>query len=540
MNLKGLRRLAAGILSVALLVSSGVVGDGAVKVQAAGSGMAVTAAISGTDVHVTASAAKAPASDDGMLYLFAEPIYSDTITTAAVASAPAGANAAFVTPLNANSADSRLYSKFIVAALRGGQYVPLNSGAYIINPEAIANKTFGRTVTGKKGLIIDPMKINNGEIGDLGVKQTALVLPVSKFIGPTTDSVYPTVNYTYNGRNYQFNGFAVAEYDNIFSKLTGRGIQITAQLLNPNDGRAPQLIHPLARDGFPCQYYLFNTAEKDGVDYLAATAAFLAERYSDGTHGRVDNWVIGNEVNKRHEWNYAAINDLNTYVNEYAEGFRICYNAIKSRNANANVYICMDQQWDRNRPEAGKYDSKDFIDSFNAIVSTGGNIDWGLVTHPYPVPLTWAAYWTGGAYYKNLVKHNVGTAYMTMENIEVLTDYMCSPNLLSPTGQVRSILLIEVGYTTTQGDDYACAAMVLGYQQAANNQHIDGMIMSGQTDHPAEIAQGLALGLTNVDGSHKGTYDCFKQLDGPNAGAYIQNALALRGAADLSQVVYPR
>ncbi len=540
MNLKCVRTLAAGILSVAVLVLSGAAGDGAGKVQAAGSGMAVTAAISGTDVHVSASAAKAPASDDGMLYLFAEPVYSDTITTNALASAPAGANAAFVTPLNANSADSRLYSKFIVAALQGGQYVPLNTGAYIINPEAIANKTFGRTATGKKGLIIDPSKLNNGEITDLGVKQTALVLPVSKFIGPTEDSVYPTINYTYNGRSYQFNGLAVAEYDNIFSKLTGMGVQITAQLLNPNNGRAPQLIHPLARDGFSCQYYVFNTAEKDGAEYLEATVAFLAERYSDGTHGRVDNWIVGNEVNKRHEWNYVAINDLNAYVNEYAEGFRICYNAIKSRNANANVYICMDQQWDRNRPEAGKYDSKDFIDSFNAIVSAGGNIDWGLVSHPYPVPLTWAAYWTGDAYYKNLVKHNVSTAYMTMENIEVMTDYMCSSQLLSPTGQVRSILLTEVGYTTTQGDDYACAAMVLGYQQAANNQHIDGMIMAGQTDHPVEIAQGLALGLNNVDGSHKGTYECFKQLDGPNAGTYIQNALALRGASDLSQVVYPR
>lgn len=247
MNLKCVRTLAAGILSVAVLVLSGAAGDGAGKVQAAGSGMAVTAAISGTDVHVSASAAKAPASDDGMLYLFAEPVYSDTITTNALASAPAGANAAFVTPLNANSADSRLYSKFIVAALQGGQYVPLNTGAYIINPEAIANKTFGRTATGKKGLIIDPSKLNNGEITDLGVKQTALVLPVSKFIGPTEDSVYPTINYTYNGRSYQFNGLAVAEYDNIFSKLTGMGVQITAQLLNPNNGRAPQLIHPLVK-----------------------------------------------------------------------------------------------------------------------------------------------------------------------------------------------------------------------------------------------------------------------------------------------------
>ena len=537
---KSVRILTAGILSAFVLVATGAVGSDADTVEAAGGNMAVQAAISGSNVNVTASATSAPASDDGMLYLFAEPIYSDAITTSALASAPAGTNATFSTPLNANSGDSRLYSKFIVAAMQGGQYVPLNPGAYIVNPEAIANKTFGRTVTGKKGLIADPAKLANNELSDLGVKQTLYNIYLGRIIGPTQNGSYPTINYSYNGRNYQFNGLVVAEYDNIFSTFTKKGIQVTATILNENDGRAPQLIHPLSRDGFACPYYAFNTAEKDGVDYLAATLAFLAERYSDGSHGKVENWVIGNEVNKRHEWNYVNISNLDAYVNEYAEGFRICYNAIKSRNANANVYICTDQQWDRNRSEAGKYDGKDFIDSFNANSSAGGNIDWGLVSHPYPVPLTWAAYWTGGAYYKNLVKHNVGSAYVTMENIEVMTDYMCSPQLLAPNGQVRSVLLTEVGYTTSQGEDYACAAMVLGYLQAANNQHIDGMIMSRQTDSAAEIGQGLALGLDNVDGSHKSTYECFKQLDGPNAGAYVQQALALRGVSDIGQVIYPR
>ncbi len=275
------------------------------------------------------------------------------------------------------------------------------------------------------------------------------------------------------------------------------------------------------------------------MDYLTAAAAFLAERYSDSEHGKVDNWIVGNEVNARYEWNYVNIADLNAYANEYAESFRLCYNAIKSKNANAGVYICTEQQWDRNRNEAGKYDSKDFIDAFNSAVVAGGNIDWGLMTHPYPVPLTWAAYWTGGAYYKNLVNHTVNSAYVTMENVEVLTDYMCRAELLSPTGQVRSIQT-AAGYTTTQGEEIACAAMVLGYQQAANNQYIDTFIISRESDMAEEIPQGLALGLTNVDGSHKLVYDCYKNLDGANAAEYIQMALSLRGVSDLSQVVYPR
>jgi len=535
---KNVKRLTAAILSVLLLAGSGAVGGDASVVQAAGQ-MNVAAAISGSDVNVTASATSAPASDDGMLYLFAEPIYSDGISTNPLASAPAAANATFTTPLHANSADSRLYDKFVVAALQGGSYVPLNAGAFITNPEAIATKTFARTETGLKGLLIDPAKLTNGELQDLGVKQVLYNISVNRMLGPTDNPSYPTINYTYNGKSFQFNGVLVAEYDNIFGTLSKNGIQITAILLNENNGRNGHLIHPLARDGFVSPHYAFNTAEEIGVQDLTAVAAFLAERYSDSAHGKVDNWIVGNEVNKRYEWNYVNISDLNAYANEYAESVRLCYNAIKSRNANAHVNICTDQQWDRNTKEAGKYDAKDFINAFNNAIVAGGNIDWGLMNHPYPVPLTWAAYWTGGAYYKRLVNHTENSAYVTMENIEVLTDYMSRPELLSPTGQVRSIQ-VGAGYNTCQGEDYACAAMVLAYQQAANNQHIDTFIFSRQSDIAEEIPQGLMYGLTNVDGSHKTTYDCYKNLDGPNAAAYLQQALALRGVSDLSQVISPR
>ena len=80
MKLKHVRTLAAGVITAALLVLTGVAG-GADTVQAAGPGMAVTAVISGTEVSVKASGTSVPASDDGMLYLFAEPVYSDAITT---------------------------------------------------------------------------------------------------------------------------------------------------------------------------------------------------------------------------------------------------------------------------------------------------------------------------------------------------------------------------------------------------------------------------------------------------------------------------
>jgi len=534
---KNLRLFAAGLITAFVLVVSGAVKTDADVVKAAGSAT-VNCVINGSNVVVTANVA-AP-SDDGLVYLFAEPIYSDGITTSSLASAPAGGMASFTVPLNANSANSRLYSKFIVAAKQGGAFVPLNAGNYITNPEAIATHSFGRSNPGKKGILINPDSLVTNELTNLGVKQAIYNIPLSNIIGPTTNGMYPTINYSYNGKTYQFNGLVVAEYDHVFSNLTNRGITVTATLLNNNNGRAPHMIHPLSRDGHPCPYYAFNVADAAGAEQIAATAAFLAERYSGRGHGKVENWIIGNEVTARLEWNYINIQDINLYVNEYAEAFRLFYNGIKSKNANANVYICIDQQWDRNRREVGKYDSKDLIDVFNGNVSARGNIDWGLAVHPMPVPLTWAAYWTGGAYYKNLVKHSVNSAYVTMENIEVTTDYMCRPELLSPTGQVRSIIASEVGYTSGQGEQMQMAAMLHGYLQAANNQHIDAFLLSRQTDDLHEIAQGLPFGIENVDRSPKLAYDAYKFMDTPNAAPYLEQAKALMGIADWGQVITAR
>lgn len=100
-----------------------------------------------------------------------------------------------------------------------------------------------------------------------------------------------------------------------------------------------------------------------------------------------EDWLIGNEVNNR-IWNYMAWTDWDTYIREYEQVFRVAYNAIKSESANAQVYICLEQDWDRNRPTSHQeyyeyIDAKDFIQKFNENIRKTGNIDWGVSEHPY-------------------------------------------------------------------------------------------------------------------------------------------------------------
>lgn len=549
------KRVVASIRAIFLVVvmvitglnlgDAGVVG--AVATPASNNASIVACAINAdkTTVSVVANAPGLPASDDGLYYLFEEPTFSAGLTGTYVAAVPRNSTVTFTFDLLKNQAGSRLYKKFAVATKQGGQWVQLSTACYITNPEAIATKTMPRTVTNsKKGLHIDPSRLLSNELTDLGVQHAAYNIPVANILGPTTNASYPTINYTYNGKAYQFNGLVVAEYDFVFSNLSRKGISTTAILLNNYSPAYLNLIHPLSRDGSVCPYYAFNAADASGVEYLAAIGSFLAQRYNgaDVNKGKVDNWVVGNEVTARTQWNYISSMSLEAYVEEYAKAVRLFYTAIKSENANANVLISIDQQWDRNRGGTDNYDGKDLVYAFNNNIRSKGNIDWGIACHPHPVPLTWAPFWALPANYArmNLVTHAETSKFLTMQNIEVITDMMCKPELISSTGQVRNIYVTEAGYTSTQGQEYQAAAFTYGYLQAAYNQYIDAFIVSNETDSAAEIPQGLAFGVTNMDGSHKLVYDYYKYINTANAQAYMDNARAIIGISDWGQVIFPR
>ena len=330
----------------------------------------------------------------------------------------------------------------------------------------------------------------------------------------------------------------VKEYDIIFSRLTQLGIQTTAIILNDWNGGYLNLVHPNARNAGACPYYMFNAADKSGVDHLGAIATFLAERYSGTAHGQVVNWVIANEINARKHWNYYPAVDVQSYAQVYADSFRVFYNAIKSVNACAKIYMPVDQTWNRNLND-GDYDARDIIDQFNAYIKSEGNIDWDLAHHPYPVPLTHAAFWNMPSNYKrmNLVTNSVDTRMVTVQNINVVTSYLQREELLNPNGESRSVILSEQGFNSLSGQGVQAAAYAYAYYIAEANSHIDGFLLNRQTDSPVEVAQGMAFGLNNADGSHKQIYNVFKQIDGPNSQAATEFAKSIIGISSWSDVI---
>lgn len=483
-----------------------------------------------------------PVSDDDNFYLLEMAVYETEIVQdrAPIATTAKKTEFSFTAAVNENRADSRLYSKYVAAVKLNGSYVALCAPQYITNPEAVAAYTaaFPETAS-KKGLLVDPIKLHGSELDDLGVKHATYNIPVGRILGETTDGRFPTIYYSYNGRTYAFNGRVIDEYDFVFRTLTNKGIQVTAILLNNGSGAYPYITHPLSRGG-SCSYYAFNAADKDGVELLAAVGSFLSQRYRDNTHGKVMSWIIGNEVNVRTDWNYMEAVDLETYTREYGNAVRVFYNSIKSMNANAKVYVCMDQQWNRNINNNANYDGRDMLDVMNRHYKEEGNIDWGLAIHPYAFPLTKTDFWNMSGKNASLVIDSVDSSIVTMKNIHVVTDYLQRSEFLTDNGEVRSVILSEMGYSSTNGEALQATALAYSYYIAAANQHIDAIMLTRQDDAAEEVAQGLALGLCDQGDRRKYAYNVYKHLDTPEADSVTAFAREMLGISSWNQIITQR
>ena len=484
-----------------------------------------------------------PESDSDNIYLFPLNTYETSI--------PDGAEPAdtfriektksfftFHANLNNRQANSRMFKKFVVAAKVDGKYKIISKSRYITNPEAVAKYNTYTAASSIKGLLVDPSRLNSGELEDLGVKQAAYNIPLSKITGRTTSGNYPTIHYNYNGKTYAIDGQSVAEFDIVFGSLSKKGIRVTAIILNDMNYEYPELTHPKARSGSTAPYVMFNGAEQDGIDCMAAMATFLAERYSGIGHGTISNWVIANEINARKEWNYMEYTDVYNYVKEYAQAFRVFYNAIKAVNGSAEIYMPLDQTWNRNLKGSTNYDARDVLDNFNEIIKEKGNIDWQLAYHPYPVPLTNAAFWNTGAYFRKLTVDSVDTAMVNMKNIHVVTDYLSGEAFKTDSGEIRQVLLSEQGFTSSSGGEgVQAAAFAYAYYIAEANSHINGFLLNRQTDAPEEVAQGLAFGLNHAGGGHKQIYNVFKKIDTSESHNATEFAKSILGISDWSSVI---
>jgi hypothetical protein len=509
-----------------------VFGDNLQYVEAAGRPVSIASCqISGGNVVCQIKTSSIPASDDGKFYVYADEVYQDGTAGKIAATVDAGTLVTASFPLGYNTADSNLSRKFLVAVKSGGQMVQVSDEHYITNPEAIASHTSARNDGSIKGILPDLTKVSNGELQELGVKQVVYNLYLDDICSAASQS--GAIPFDYNGQTYYFNGGMVNKYDSMIRSFNSYGMQVTIVLLNGGYGTYSQdLVHPSAQGG-DCPGYALNVADASGTDHLKAIGAFLGQRYSGTTgNGQVDNWILGNEVNARTSWWYTSSTSLDYNVNIYVKAFRIVYNELKSQNANVRVYNSIDQEWNR-KSNSGSFLAKDYLDQFNYYMKREGNIDWSLSYHPYNSPLYDPYAWNGPSVW---VKDSISTPYITMQNIDILINYMHQSNFLNPAGQVRSISLAEIGYTSSFGTEAQEASVAYGYLKAASLPDVDAFMLYRQTDDASEMESHLALGLYDLNGNKKPAYYIYKNLGTANEAEAKKRASEIIGM-DIDQMI---
>ena len=528
------RRLLTAVIAALLLVVGGVcVGDsGQQYVEAAGRSVSIDSClISGTDVVCKLSTGSVPASDDGKFYVYADEVFQDGTTGSIVATADAGTSVSISFPLNYNTAESNLSRKFIIAVKQNGQMIQVSDEHYITNPEAIAAYTAARMDNGIKGILPDLTKSSKEEVQELGIKQVVYNMAVDDIC--SAESEPGAIPFTYNGKTYYFNGGMISKFDSMFKSFNNYGVQVNIVLLNRGESPFSQdMVHPKAV-GAECPGYALNVEDEAGVGHLKAVGAFLAQRYSGKFGcGQGDNWILGNEVNARTSWWYTNSDSLDYNVGIYVKAFRIIYNEMKSMNANVRIYNSIDQEWNR-KSNPGSFLSKDYLDRFNYYMMREGNIDWGLSFHPYNSPLYDPYAWNGPAVW---VQNSITSPYITMQNLGILIDYMHQSSFLNPAGEVRSISLAEIGYTSSFGNEQQEASIVYGYLKAASFPEIDSFILFRQTDEASEMESHLALGLFDLNGNKKPSYEIYKNLGTANEAAAKARASEIIGM-DIDEMI---
>ena len=451
----------------------------------------------GETVSVTAAVSDGTVSAQEELYLLA--LNVNVSTTEPVVSQPLASGKLKDGMISFEIAyeDSMLFQKFAVAYKFGNSYIVISNTYFITNPEVLAAYTDkGVTVTSKKGLQIE----DYAESLELGTKHAVLNWTASMLL---TDNPSHGIPYEYRGVTYYFNPEVIEHNDAMVAGYTKEGVRVTVILLLPNDNIT--VTTPMRYSGSTsANYTSFNTSSEEGRLMFEAMMSFLAEHYSSEER-LVNGWILGNEVNSPGIWNYAGGAELDAYMQSYAQAFRICYNAAKSMNKYANVYISLDHNWnhDTDGTSTGYFTTKSVLDTFYAKVNEQGKIPFQIAYHCYPQNLPNPTFWNDSK-----ATDSIDTTYLTFRNLNVLTDYV-----KSFFGTDYTIMLSEQSFNSTKGEAIQAAAYAYAYYLCESNDMIEAFIYGRQFDHPIELAEGCSWGLSDSSLRKRLIWDVFQFID---------------------------
>lgn len=334
-----------------------------------------------------------------------------------------------------------------------------------------------------------------------------------------------SVKFHFEGQDYFFRREPVARLDEQIKPLSGAGVVVSLIVLNyENRDEALNAIflHPkYDRAAKTNRMSAFNVVTPEGIRYLRAGVAFLAARYSDpaAAHGRVWNYIVGNEVNSHWWWNNMGRATTEEVASDYERAVRLVHEAVRLHLENARVFLSLEHHWGIRYPPGAPDQScpgKDLLEIFARLARERGDFDWHLAYHPYPENLGEPRFWLDRS-----ALPTDDTPRITFHNLDVLPRILARPELQF-AGKTRRIILSEQGFhcpDRPNGERDQAAAYCAAWWKVQRLDGIDSFILHRHVDHAHE---GLNLGLwthqpntISTPERHRQMYEVFRLADTP-------------------------
>lgn len=442
----------------------------------------------------------------------------------------------------------RLYSRWAVVRKTGENTYELTSNAqWAEDISAIASTNIeevkASSIKGLDGL--GPSTIGNfNDLVDLDIKSMKLNLLLNGVF-----SLNPSgITHEFNGKTYNISPRFVEGFDARIKRTTDAGIKNAFVLLIPininNEDLKRIFVHPDASLGL---YSMANVATAEGVEYYAAMVDFLAERYSrpDKKYGRLDQWIIHNEVDAHTSWTHAGQKPVELYTEIYDRSMRMVHYTIRKHNPTAKVFASFTKHWNSVAGSSANFKSKDILETQIKLTQKEGDYEWNIAWHSYPTNLFDPTVWNDPP---AKTQFNFDTPEITPKNLEMIDAYVRQKEVLYNGKKVRTILLSENGFSSNaarnaNANETTQAAALAYFWKKANKRlpSIENIQLHRWVDNPNEA--GLLFGLWTV---LEGTNDGFdKKKEGwyvwEAAGTSMENAVldpykSVIGISDWSEI----
>ncbi len=393
---------------------------------------------------------------------------------------------------------SMLFQKFAVAYKKGGKYTIVSDVKYITNPEALATfKGKGPAASSKKGLQVEDVE----DSLELGTQHAVINWTLNSIMN---EKAANKIAYKYKNKTYYFDNDQLIRNDEVVRKYNAEGVRVTIILLLPKDSASTGTA-AMQFGGYTYTLYSsIKTSTSKGCRALEAVMSFLATRYGE-KENLVCGWIIGNEVNSACVWNYGGNKSLDSYMENYARSFRICYNAVKSVNKNAKVYISLDYNWNVDADGSGKryFTAKATLDKFYEKLKSKGKINFQIAYHAYPQGMSDPVFWDD-----TQAANSTNAKIINFKNIKVLTKYA-----KNKFGKKCTIMLSEQSFNSTKGEAVQAAAYAYAYYISESNSMIEAFIYGREFDHPSEMNLGYHWGLCNNWRQKRLIWHVFQYID---------------------------